>query len=105
MKSFELKVATMSNGLKFDYREVLNDILRLKPQGMDLVEMEKALRVIGAVKRASGTVQLEDDEHQYLLARVNEHRWSVADQAILDFSKEVREAKAPLEVRAAEVDA
>jgi hypothetical protein len=76
----------------FDYRDGLMDVLRVREQGMDLVEMEKALSCIGKIKRATTVVVLDDAEHAYLAGRIKEYRWRVADSSILEFVKSVRDA-------------
>jgi len=103
VRRIELKRVEADDESDFDYREVLIDILRVNQQGMDLAEMETALTCIGKIKRApkqegeGSFVDLEDAEHQYVDRRVSAHRWRVADSAIVNFVKAVRDAKPPLE--------
>lgn len=98
MKTIVLKTLEMDNKSDFEYKDHLLNLLRVKPDGgMDLVEMEKALGIIGKLRRANGSVTLEDAEHQYLAERVNAQRWSIADPAIVSFIKDVRDAQAPQE--------
>lgn len=93
MKRFQLRVLALENR-PFDYREELINSLKVSPDvGFDLAEMEKALRVIGVIRRANGAVLLEDAEHQYLVGRLDAQRWRFADEAILTFVREVKGAE------------
>lgn len=93
-KQFELKVVQDEQGNPFDYRKVLIDILRIRQQGMDLAEMETALGCIKAIRAANGTVVLENEQHTYLMTRINENRWVIADPCIVGFVHTVKDAPA-----------
>lgn len=95
MKRILLKEVEADDGSDFEYRRVLIDILRVQPKGMDLAEMETALAGIGKIKRGAEYADLEDAEYQYLLGRITEYRWRIADGAILRFVKDMREAQPP----------
>lgn len=103
MKQIDLKVVPFGLDLDpeskaiFNYQDALMDILRVREQGMDLVEMEKALSCIGKIKRGTDKVILDDAEHAYLIARVSEHKFRIADSALVQFVKDIRNAPAPTE--------
>ena len=100
MKKIILKTVKMDNNSDFEYRDELINILRVAPQGMDLVEMENALRCIAAVNQAkSDEVLLEDADHKFLSSRVDAHRWRFADTAIVQFIKDIKGAE-PVTVEA-----
>ena len=101
MRRIELKTVEADDKADFDYRDVLIGILRVRGQGMDLAEMETALGCIGKIKRGEAYADVEDAEHKYLMERVKEHRWRIADTAIVQFVKDLENAPAPPELERA----
>lgn len=76
----ELK--TLSN---INYRDTLVHILRQAPQGMDLDDMRRRLRIIETIENSNGTLELPDDDHQYVLRLVRGWKWPVAHSEIIQF--------------------
>lgn len=94
MKIVELKTTQVENGGNFVYKDVLTHTLKTHPQGMGIEEMERVLRILGTVRQANGRVVLEDVDHEYVVKRLTGTQWTVADAAIVQFVKDVREAPA-----------
>lgn len=92
MRLLELKTAHLEDGQPLDYKNNLILILKNHPQGMSIDEMEKALSIIGTVRKGNGTVALEDADHEYIVKRLEGTRWMVADPATVQFVKDVRDA-------------
>lgn len=102
MRAIELKTKQLEIGETFEYGRALIDALRVKNQGMDIDEMERAVTCIGAVRRALNAkvereqprvAYLEDDYFKYLVERLDAQRWRVADPVILEFVKDVKAAE------------
>lgn len=92
MKLIAFKTAEMESGAPFDYKNVLIATLKQHPQGMGIEEMEKVLRIVGILKSANGKCALEDADYDYVVKRMSETQWMVADPAIVEFIKDLRAA-------------
>lgn len=67
------------------YKSTLVHILQQAPQGMDLDDMRRRLRIIELLESSNGTLELPDDDHQYVLRLVRAWKWPVAHSEILQF--------------------
>jgi hypothetical protein len=66
-------------------------------RGMNLTEMQQAVSIIGAVKKADAdgadAVYLEEADWAYLQQRVAETKWRMVDPAIVAFGEAIRTAE------------
>lgn len=92
MRAIELKTAKFEDGGDLNYRDYLLNIVKTKSEGMLLDEVAQVIRVIGAVRQANETLYLEDADHAYLVQRIDRVSWTVADQVVLDFVHDIKEA-------------
>jgi len=54
-------------------------------QGFTVADMRQALALTEKLEATNGVAELEEDEWQFLKARVEAQKWLVASQVILDF--------------------
>lgn len=99
MKSIPLKTLTLEplnegeKGKTLNYRTELIGLLKIRAGGMDFEEMEKSIRLIGNLRQTNGQMLIEDADYDFLMSRFAEARWQVADEAILEFVRDIRGAK------------
>lgn len=80
------------------YRDVVEQVIRapLNPQGgVGIDEMRQSIRVLDALDKADGTLQLEDADWNHLVAKTKAMQWAFADRRILTFIDDVLEGNAP----------
>lgn len=78
-----------------DYVEVFGNVIRrpLNPQtGADISEMRQSLRVLDALDKANGYLELEDADWEHLKLKLHAQPWNVIDQRIIDLVDEVDNA-------------
>lgn len=92
MRIIELKFTQLESGQPFVYRDALINAVKIPARGMNIDDMEKALPIIAAIRGANGKVVLEDTAHQLVVQRLGETVWMMADPAIVQFVKDVRDA-------------
>ena len=92
MKQIELKRVTMDDGSILDYRSILEEVAKRHPQGITVDEMEKAVRVLAALKRAVDAVKLEDADWEILKQYLAVYRFGIVDVALIQFRDDVRNA-------------
>ena len=92
MKQIELKVLTGDDGLVVNYKEVITMAARLHPRGITIDDMEKAVRVLSAVKRADGVLKLEDADWEVLKTYIKVYPFSVVDETLIQFKKDIDSA-------------
>lgn len=106
MRRIELKTVpfTTDNGTeaRLDYRAELRGLLRGPKRGtdgMDLDEMRKAIALLDKLDGDADVVLVEDEQHAFLVSRIDAMRWAVAHRVVLDFIDAVKNApKVPVAV-------
>jgi hypothetical protein len=76
-------------GAALDYREIIIQVTKTVPNGIDFVEMQKHMRVIDAAERAGDVLALEDKDHELLVKQVRAYKWGVPDRNIITFCEDV----------------
>ena len=93
MRAIELKTTKLETGEAFAYKDVLMSKLRRHPNGITIEQMEKiALPTIAKLTIASGTLYVEEQEYEYLTARLAQPDWGIADTAIVELMHDVKDA-------------
>jgi len=86
MKTFKLKTIG-----KFEYKEVLLDLLRLAPtQGYTVDEVMKAAKAIEELKKAKGEVNFEDDIWGFVSQRVKQAKFRAASKELSRFLDDIK---------------
>lgn len=88
MRKIDLKEvdAGQAGGMQLpslNYAAVITQILSVKADGMMVPELRKCLGVLAAVEKGRDVVVLEETEWQYLVERIQSHRWPVATPAVM----------------------
>ena len=99
MKSLVLRSLpdTRPEGATIDYRDVVQQVIRapLKPEaGVGIEEMRQSIRVLDALDKANGTLELEDADWNHLVAKTRAMQWAFVDRRILTFIDDVLEGSA-----------
>lgn len=80
----------------FSFARLITELMRHAPRGgLPLPDLEQALGVIAAVRKAEAdktALLLEEAQWQYLLRRVNEGEWALVDPVIPALVRAIREA-------------
>ena len=91
MKTIELKTVPLElfgNKTDFSYKEFVH-ILMESPEnpdkGASVDEIRKSMRVLDALEKSNGSLQLEDADFEYLLRRVNTARFTASNKVFVDF--------------------
>jgi hypothetical protein len=103
MKYIELKEVSTRKGekVRLNYAQQIElivgeamDNANGQRQGFDRDTNRKALRILDALEEQadSGMLALEDADHQFLVARVNQFIWPFADRAFEEFCASIEEA-------------
>lgn len=93
MKQIELKhVVSDDRTIVLDYRETILAISRNHPEGIKVADMEKAVRVISAVKKANGVLRLEDADWETLKTYVSVYPFAFADEVLIQFKLDIDHA-------------
>jgi hypothetical protein len=93
VKSIPLR--TLGPEPAISYRDVLVEVVRrpLNPQqGIGIAEMRASIKVLDALERSNGTLELEDSDYEHLKAKLDVMQWSVADRRILTMIEDVSAA-------------
>jgi hypothetical protein len=75
-----------------EYAEILKAVIRrpLNPQaGADIAEMRQSIRVLDALEKANGTLELEDADYQHLKTKLTAMPWNVIDRRIVQLIDDV----------------
>ncbi len=92
MKSIELKEIELDGGNKLSYKKELETILST-PQdpskGADIVEMRSAIRVLDALEKADGVLELEYADNALLVTRMESDSFGMVHPAIVQFVDDV----------------
>lgn len=93
MRQIELKKVKNEDGAELDYRTTILVIAKNHPQGIRVDNMEKAVRVIAAVRRANGMVKLEDADWQTLKEYIAVYPFAIADPSLIQFKEDIFSAQ------------
>ena len=92
MKSIELKEIELDDEKTLIYKQELEIILGV-PQdpsrGADIKEMRSAIRVLDALEKADGVLELEDADHAWLVTRLQSARFGMVHPAIVQFIDDI----------------
>jgi hypothetical protein len=78
------KTIKLIQGETFSSKQAFIDVVRLPPQGCDLVEMKKRWRVLEALEAAGDDeVTLEDADYELLKSAYNSNRFPVVHKDLL----------------------
>lgn len=75
-----------------DYRELIVQVVRVpldRQQGATIDEMRRGIRVLDALDRADGTLELEDADWEHLRDKVRHFPWGMVDRRLLEFCDDV----------------
>ena len=100
----EIKLKTVQVNLKevtgedttipFSYKDTIKGLLNaFIDKGMTIEDVEKRLKIRGKINSSEDVLTLEDVDYEYLKGLVLEEKWKFADQAIIDFVNEIKNAK------------
>src|SRR5215204_3468007 len=92
MKHIPLRTLPDEQTGPIDYAQVLREVVRrpLDPQkGVDITEMRQSLRVLDALDKADGTLELEDSDYSHLMTKMDAMRWNLVDRRILQLIDDV----------------
>jgi len=94
MRKIELKEvdAGQAGGMQLpslNYAAVITQILSVKADGMLIPELHKCLNVLAAIEKSTDTVMLEEVEWQYLVERIQAHRWPIATPAVMAMIEDI----------------
>lgn len=103
MKYIPLKEVTTRKGekMRLNYAQQIElitgeamDTASGQRQGFDRETNRRALRILDALdeQAGAGVLALEDADHQFLVARVNQFIWPFADRAFEDFCDDIENA-------------
>ena len=103
MKYIELREVTTRKGekVRLNYAQQIElivgeamDSANGQRQGFDRETNRRALRILDALddQKQNGVLALEDADHQFLVARVNQFIWPFADRAFEDFCSSIEDA-------------
>ena len=103
MKYIELREVTTRKGekVRLNYAQQIElivgeamDSASGQRQGFDRETNRRALRILDALEEQadSGMLALEDADHQFLVARVNQFIWPFADRAFEEFCSSIEDA-------------
>ena len=74
------------------YTQVLIEVIRcpLDPRaGITIEEMRQSLRVLDAIEKSNGTLELEDADYEHLKAKLLAMPWGVVDRRIMTLVDDV----------------
>lgn len=98
MKRIELKTLPGEGQFpEIRYSDVLKEVIRrpLDPQkGADIPEMRQSIRVLDAIDRSNGVLELEDSDWEHLKQKTLAMPWNVIDKRIVQLVDDVSSAGA-----------
>lgn len=75
-----------------EWADVIKQVIRrpADPQkGVEIEEMRKSIRVLDALEKSNGVLELEDADWEHLRSKVQAMQWAVIDSRIVQFTDEV----------------
>mgnify|MGYP000901203918 CR=1 FL=1 len=77
-------------------RDIIRDVMQIAPQGSNLDDMRKRMRVLDALDAADPTgVSIEDADHKVLVDAVKAFPFVRLSKGLLQICDDIIEAKAP----------
>jgi hypothetical protein len=77
---------------ELEWAEIIRQVIRkpLDPQkGVEIDEMRKSIRVLDALAKSNGVLELEDADWEHLKTKTLAMQWGVIDSRIVQFVDEV----------------
>jgi len=92
MKSIPLKTLPDPRLGDIVYQDVLREVVRrpLNPrEGASIEEMRQSIRVLDAIDKANGTLELEDSDYTHLTEKLKAMSWNVVDPRLVTLYDDV----------------
>lgn len=80
---------------EMDYRSIIDQAIRVpldRQGGATIDEMRRGIRVLDALDRANGTLELEDADWEFLRNKVEHFPWGTIDRRFVQFFDDVMQA-------------
>jgi hypothetical protein len=98
MKLIELKTLPGEGQVpEVVYATVLREVIKrpLDPQrGAEIAEIRQSIRVLDAIDKANGVLELEDSDYEHLKQKTLAMPWNMIDRRIIEFVDDVTSAGA-----------
>lgn len=91
----ELAGEPESGNVLLSYRTIIDQAIRIpldRQNGATIDEMRKGIRVLDALDRANGTLELEDADWDFLKQKVEKMPWASVDRRFVQFYDDVMQA-------------
>lgn len=89
-----MKIVPIRDGENFRTLDVLRSSVAAAPNGINVDQMRKRIRVLDVLDKAAGdSFTLEDADHQTLVGVLNAQPWARADRELLALIDDVLNAK------------
>ena len=95
MKYIKLTTTTIdvnSQSIPFDYHKAIYDIVKIAPEGLDIDNLKKRLRILDSLERAGEYLILEDSDYNLLCDLVQRNKWNIVAKEIVDFCEAIKNA-------------
>jgi len=101
MREIELKITKINlkeiTGedaiIDFDYKKTLLDCLNtVISNGISIEDVEKRLTIRKKLQDSSTKIILDEADYEYLKMLVLEEKWKIADQCIVDYVNDIKNA-------------
>jgi len=93
MKRIAMKVYESTDGKpELRTQEILANVVRQpldKAKGIDIEEMRRSVRVLDALDRSDGTLELEDADWQHLRDKMVAMTWGIVDRRLIELYESV----------------
>lgn len=83
------------NTVPISYRTIVEQAVRIpldRQNGATIDEMRKGIRVLDALDRANGSLELEDADWEFLKTKVEKMPWAAVDRRFVQFYDDVMQA-------------
>jgi hypothetical protein len=74
------------------YDSALREVIRQpldRQKGADITEIRQSIRIMDALDKANGTLELEDADWQFLKSKIDAMPWAIIDRRILELVDDV----------------
>ena len=78
--------------IPFNYREVLQGLVRAKAEGMDIAEMKTRLKILEKLESSSRWLALEDTQYELVRSLVKDNKWVIVAPEIVTFDDAINHA-------------
>lgn len=87
------KIELKGDDQDFPYRKGLETVITSAgPQGITADDLLKAVEIKQELAKANGVFHLSEPDHAWLVRKLNEVRWTVANEQLAEFIKDIRGA-------------